>query len=43
MAPGKNYYNFQYGITTGFMEFDYRTHAGLFKNYVTSFSSELKK
>ena len=26
----KNYYNFQYGITSGYIEFDYRTHAGLF-------------
>ena len=26
-----NYYNFQYGITTGYIEFDYRTHGGLFQ------------
>ena len=40
----KNYYNFQYGITTGYIEFDYRTHAGLFQKIMLQVhSSELKK
>ena len=33
----KNYYNFQYGITTGYIEFDYRTHAGLFQKLCYKF------
>ena len=37
VAPGKNYYNFQYGITTGYIEFDYRTHAGLFQKLCYKF------
>ena len=32
----KNNYNFQYGITTGYIEFDYRTRADYSKKYVTS-------
>ena len=27
----KNYYNFQYRITNVYIEFDYRTHAGIFQ------------
>ena len=39
-----NYYNFQYGITTGYIEFDYRTHAGTIpKIMLQVHSSELKK
>ena len=40
----KNYYNFQYGITTGYIEFDYRTHAWTIPKIMLQVnSSELKK